>query len=66
MHTYRVWEIPTTFCDCTRDNRWFSQKLSMEKSTIGNEPLCMLKVTVFDSFSMRYILIYCKYKFFVI
>lgn len=40
MHTYRVWEITTTFCDRTRDNRWISQKLSMEKNTIGNEPLC--------------------------
>ena len=30
--------MPTTFCVRTRDNRWISQKLSTEKSTIGNEP----------------------------
>ena len=30
--------MPTTFYVRTRDNRWISQKLSTEKSTIGNEP----------------------------
>nr|DAK76646.1 MAG TPA: hypothetical protein [Caudoviricetes sp.] len=35
---YRDWEVPTTICVYTRDNRWISQKLSMEKSATGNEP----------------------------
>lgn len=30
--------MSTTFCVRARDNRWISQKLSMEKNTIGNEP----------------------------
>lgn len=25
------------FCVCTGDDHWISQKLSMEKSTVGNE-----------------------------
>ena len=41
--------IKTTFCACTRDNRWISQKLSMEKNTIGNEPY-IEKATVLGSF----------------
>lgn len=41
--------MPTTFCVCTRDNRWISQKLSMEKNTIGNEPY-IEKATVLGSF----------------
>ncbi len=41
--------MPTTFCVCTRDNRWISQKLSMEKNTIGNEPY-IKKATVLGSF----------------
>lgn len=41
--------MPTTFCACTRDNRWISQKLSMEKSTIGNEPY-IEKATVLGGF----------------
>ena len=41
--------MPTTFCACTRDNRWISQKLSMEKNTIGNEPY-IKKATVLGSF----------------
>ena len=41
--------MPTTFCACTRDNRWISQKLSMEKNTIGNEPY-IEKATVLGSF----------------
>lgn len=41
--------MPTTFCVRTRDNRWISQKLSTEKSTIGNE-LYIEKATVLGSF----------------
>lgn len=41
--------MPTTFCVRTRDNRWISQKLSTEKSTIGNEPY-IEKATVLGSF----------------
>lgn len=41
--------MPATFCVRTRDNRWISQKLSMEKSTIGNEPY-IEKATVLGSF----------------
>ena len=41
--------MPTTFCVRTRDNRWISQKLSMEKNTIGNEPY-IKKATVIGSF----------------
>ena len=41
--------MPTTFCVRTRDNRWISQKLSMEKNTIGNEPY-IEKATVLGSF----------------
>lgn len=41
--------MPTTFCVRTRDNRWISQKLSTEKSTIGNEPY-IKKATVLGSF----------------
>ena len=41
--------MPTTFCARTRDNRWISQKLSTEKSTIGNEPY-IEKATVLGSF----------------
>ena len=41
--------MPTTFCVRTRDNRWISQKLSMEKNTIGNEPY-IKKVTVSGNF----------------
>ena len=41
--------MPTTFCACTRDNRWISQKLSMEKNTIGNEPY-IKKATLLGSF----------------
>lgn len=26
------------FCICTGDNHWDSQKLCMEKNTVGNEP----------------------------
>ena len=40
--------MPTTFCVCT-DNRWVSQKLSMEKNTIGNEPY-IKKATVLGGF----------------
>lgn len=35
---YKDWEMQTTFCVYARNNRWISQKLSVEKSTIGNEP----------------------------
>ena len=41
--------MPTTFCARTRDNCWISQKLSMEKNTIGNEPY-IKKATVSGSF----------------
>lgn len=41
--------MPTTFCVCARDNRWVSQKLSMEKNTIGNEPYT-IKATVLGGF----------------
>lgn len=41
--------MPTTFCVRTRDNRWISQKLSMEKNTIGNEPY-IKKATVLGGF----------------
>ena len=41
--------MPTTFCVSTRDNRWISQKLSVEKNTIGNEPY-IKKATVLGSF----------------
>ena len=41
--------MPTTFCACTRYNRWIRQKLSMEKNTIGNEPY-IKKATVLGSF----------------
>ena len=41
--------MPTTFCVRTRDNRWISQKLSMEKNTIGNEHY-IKKATVIGSF----------------
>ena len=37
------------FCVYARDNRWISQKLSMEKSTISNEPY-IKKATVLGSF----------------
>ena len=30
--------MPVTICRNARDNHWSSQKLSMEKNTIGNEP----------------------------
>ena len=41
--------MPATFCVRTRDNRWISQKLSIEKNTIGNEPY-IKKATVLGGF----------------
>lgn len=41
--------MPVTICRNARDNHWSSQKLSMEKSTIGNEPY-IEKATVSGSF----------------
>lgn len=41
--------MPATFCVYARDNRWISQKLSMEKNTIGNEPY-IKKATMLGSF----------------
>ena len=41
--------MPITICRNARDNHWSSQKLSMEKSTIGNEPY-IEKATVLGSF----------------
>ncbi len=41
--------MPTTFCVHTRDNRWISKKIIMEKNTIGNEPY-IEKATMLGSF----------------
>ena len=41
--------MPVTICRNARDNHWSSQKLSMEKNTIGNEPY-IKKATVLGSF----------------
>mgnify|MGYP000547938619 CR=1 FL=1 len=42
-------EMPVTICRNARDNHWKSQKLSMEKNTVGNEPY-IEKATVLGSF----------------
>lgn len=41
--------MPVTICRNARDNHWNSQKLSMEKNTVGNEPY-IEKATVSGSF----------------
>ena len=41
---------------CVADNHWEGQKLSTEKSTIGNEP-CIKEVTVLGGFFVYY----CNY-----